>query len=87
MVSLRTVLAWYVFHLSHANRIQQACNEAQGLLEVKSSIILNLVGSSQLMMYPQGLCHSFRGCVLPPPSCFISMFDDRENGGRVCTSV
>ena len=53
MVSLRTVLAWYVFHLSHANRIQQACNEAQGLLEVKPSTILGLVDSNQFMLYPQ----------------------------------
>ena len=35
----------------HANVVQWAYNEAQGLLEVKSSAILGLVGSNQFSLY------------------------------------
>lgn len=53
-------------------------NEAQGPLEVESSAILDLVGSNQFLLYPQWLCHAFKGCA-PPPSllfqrCSIEMY-------------
>lgn len=35
--------------IQHANGLQKAYKEAQGLLEVKSSIILGLVGSNQFL--------------------------------------
>ena len=41
--------------------------EAQGPLEVKPSAILDLVSSNQFMLYPQWLCHSFKGCALSLP--------------------
>ena len=47
---------------------------AQGLLEVESSPILELVGSKQSCS--QGLCHSFKDCALPP-SCL-------ESGAALC---
>ena len=47
--------------------------EAQGLLEVESSSILDLVSSNQLLSYPM-LCHSFKGCALPPSLMFHYQF-------------
>ena len=44
--------AGWVCHLAYAIVLQWAYTEAQGLLEVESSTILNLVDSNQL-----GLCH------------------------------
>ena len=41
-------------------------SEAQGLLEVRSSAILELVGSNQFLWYPQQLCYSFNSWALPP---------------------
>ena len=41
-------------------------NEAQGPLEVELPATLDLVGSNQFLSYPQWLCHSFKGCALPP---------------------
>ena len=62
---------------------------AQRLLELEYSIISDLVGSNQFMSYPQRLCHSFRGCVLPLPSCFRSrpgstFAHDFEELPRIC---
>ena len=53
-------------HLAYGNPLQCVYNEAQGLPGVESSNILDLVGSNQYMSYPQRLCHSFKGCALPP---------------------
>ena len=47
-----------------ASVLQRVHNEAQGPLEVKSSAILDLVGSSQFVI-PSRPCHSFKGCGLP----------------------
>ena len=47
--------------------------EAQGLLEVESSSILDLVSSNQLLSYPM-LCRSFKGCALPPSLMFHYQF-------------
>ena len=65
-------LSWglWVCHLAYANVLQPAYNEAQGLLVVESSTILDLVDSNQFMLYPQELCHSFKGCALPPSPLF-----------------
>lgn len=52
-------------HLA-ANVLQGAYNEAQVPLEVKSSAILNLVGSNQYLFSPQQLCHSSNGYTLAP---------------------
>ena len=52
---------WWVCHLAYAN-VLQAYNETQGPLEVRSSGILDLVGSNEFMLYPKGLYHSFTGC-------------------------
>ena len=41
---------------------------------IQSSAILNLVCCNQWMSYPQLLCHSFKGCALPP-SCLIPHWD------------
>ena len=38
--------------------------------------ILDLAGSDQFVSYPQGLCHSFRGCALPSSLLFRSSFRD-----------
>ena len=59
---------WWVCHL--ASVLQRAYNDAQGPLEVKSSVILDLVGSNPFMSHPQGLCHSFKRCALPPSLLF-----------------
>ena len=61
-------LSWrlWVCRLAYANVLQGAYNEAQGLLEVKSSTILGLIGSNQFLLYPQQLCHSFNGYALSP---------------------
>ena len=45
-----------------AKALQWVYNEAQSLLEVKSSAIMDLVGAKQFMLYPLGLMSSFRGC-------------------------
>ena len=44
---------WWVCHLAFANILQRMFNEAQGLLEVESSAILDLVGSNQFSSYPK----------------------------------
>ena len=49
-----------------------AFSMAQGLLEVKSSATLSLVGSNQFLLCLPWLCHSLNGCALPPPSCLIA---------------
>ena len=64
MVSLRTVLLLVGVSFS----MLMYYSEAQVLLEVKSSTILGLIGSNQFMSYPRRLCHSFKGCALPPVS-------------------
>ena len=44
---------WWVCHLAFANVLQCMFNEAQGLLEVESSAILDLVGCNQFSSYPK----------------------------------
>ena len=92
-------LSWHLWvcHLTYASELQLAYNETQGLLEVKSSAILDLVGSNQFMSYPQWLCHSFKGCVLllsllfqyyicpTVPSCFAE--EDTHAGSPNITEV
>ena len=62
---LASELSWclWVCHLAYANVLQWACNEAQGLLEVESSVLLDLIGSnlfyvitSRAMPFFQRLC-------------------------------
>ena len=67
-------LSWHllVCHLAHANLVQWAYNEAQGLLEVDSSALLDLTHSNQFLSYPQWLCHSLKDSALP--SCFLLHF-------------
>ena len=43
---------WWVCHLAFTNMLQCMFNEAQGLLKVESSAILDLVGSNQFSSYP-----------------------------------
>ena len=45
-------------------------NEAEGLVEVHLSAILDLVGTNQFMPGPQHLCHSLKGCALLPSPLF-----------------
>ena len=69
-VSLKTAMALlggYV--IEPADVLQRPYNEAEGLLEVESSVILDPVGSNQLYHVLQ-LCHSFTGCALPPSPLF-----------------
>ena len=58
---------WWLCHL--ANVLQWPYNEAQGLLEVQSSTILDLVSSTSLCCV-LWICHSFKGCPLPPSLLF-----------------
>ena len=44
---------WWVSYITYANILQGAYNEAQDLLEVKSAVILDLVGSSQYLSDPK----------------------------------
>ena len=72
MVSLGTVMVpvgvslacWCVTVSVHWGEVQWVYTEAQGLVEV-SSTILDLVGSNHLC-HVLWLCHSFKGCALPP---------------------
>ena len=59
---IRTLL--WVCHL--ANVLQRVHNDVQGLLEVESSAILDLVGSNQFLSYPQWPCYSFKSCAHQP---------------------
>ena len=65
-------LSWHLWvcYLAYANVLQCAYNEAQGLLAVESSAILDLIGSNQFMLYSQQLFHSFKGCALPSSLLF-----------------
>ena len=47
---------------------QQQNTKAQGVLEVKSTTILDLVGSDQFMSYPMAMSFFFKGCAVLP-SC------------------
>ena len=58
--------------LAHMNILQRACNEVQDLLEAESSPVLDLVGSNQFMLYPQGLCHILEVVPSPLASSFSS---------------
>lgn len=58
--------SWCLWTCHLANVLQWTYNKAQVLLEVGSSAILGLISSNQFMSYPQWLCHSFKGCGLPP---------------------
>ena len=73
-VSLGTVMAPLCVcgggTLSYANILQRVHNEARGLPEVESSTILGLIGSNQFSLYPQWLCHPFKGCALPASLLF-----------------
>ena len=76
---LLTIYGWpqnyqgsYGYVIEHADVSQWGRNESQGLQEVQSSTILDLVSSNQFMSYPQELSHSCRGYVLPLPSHFSS---------------
>ena len=62
---LASELSWWLWvcHLD-ASVLQWVHNEAQGPLEVTSSAILDLVGSSQFVISSRP-CHSFKGCGLP----------------------
>jgi len=40
---------WWVCHSAYAKVLQWVYNEAQGLLEIESSVILDLVGSNQFL--------------------------------------
>ena len=45
---------------------QQQNTKAQGVLEVKSTTILDLAGSNQFMLYPMAMSFFFKGCALLP---------------------
>ena len=53
---------------THANALQWVYTEAQSLLAVKSSAILDLFGSNHLCRVPS-LCHSFKVYASLLPSC------------------
>ena len=69
--------------IEHASVLQWAYNEAQGLLEVKSSTILGLISSNQFMSYLQQQCYFLKVVPCPFPSCFSPVCSDyiqlREN--------
>ena len=50
-------------------------------MEVDLSAILNLVDSDQFLSCPQWLCHSFKGCVLPPSCLFLCIYYVKQSGG------
>ena len=54
--------------------------------EVKSSAILDLVGSNQFVSYPQRLWHSFKGCALTPSLPFQRHMKSKENDSSLWTS-
>ena len=72
MVSLWAVMAPVGVSFSWCIILEWAYSEAHSLLEVEPPAILDLVGSNQFLLYPQGLCHSFKGCVLTPSLLFQS---------------
>lgn len=55
-----------------AKALQWVYNEAQSLLEVKSSAIMDLVGAKQFMLYPLGLMSFFQRLSLAPSLLFQS---------------
>lgn len=63
-------LSWHLWPRHVANVLQRACAEAQNLLEVESSTILDLVDSKQFLFHPHGVCHSFKHHALPPSLLF-----------------
>ena len=58
MVSLELSWGWWVHHLD--TKVLQGAYD-----EVQFSAILDLVGSSHFMSYPQLVCNSFKGRALP----------------------
>ena len=69
LLGLDSKQSWQLWVCHLANVLQRTYNKAQGPLEVESSAVLDLVGSNLFMLYPQWLCHSFKGCTLSLPSC------------------
>ena len=54
-----------------AGVLQRAYTEAQGLVEVASSAILDLLGSNQFMPCPRAMSFFFfKGCALPSSLLF-----------------
>ena len=76
LLRLASELSWCLWVCHLANAFQQAYNEAQSLLEVESSAILDLVGSNQFLSCPvamsffQWLCPA----LLSPISNVAPMF-------------
>lgn len=54
----------------YANVLQGVYDKVQGLLEVESSALLDLVGATQFC-HDLGLCHSFQGYARSLSSCSI----------------
>ena len=60
---------WRWCHLAYANVLQWAYHEAQDPLKVRSSAILDLVGSYQFLSYPMAvILLKFVPCPFPPVS-------------------
>ena len=62
MISLGTVMSWWVCHIAYADVLHWALDKAQGELEVEYSTILDLGGPS--FCYILWLSHSFKGYAL-----------------------
>ena len=77
--------SWWVCHLAYTNVLQLVCNEAQGLLEAKSSAILGVVAAASFshVLRPY---HSFKGGALPSsllfPAHLIVKPPDFAHGGQ-----
>ena len=67
---LASELSWCLWVCHLANALQWAYTEAQGLLEVESSAILDLVGSNQFLSCPMAMSILLKGCALPPSLLF-----------------
>ena len=59
-------LSWCLWACHLANALQQAYNEAQSLLKVETSAILDLVGSNQFLSCPVAMSLFQWLCLAPP---------------------